>query len=148
VSGQTESIRGEFSVYGKDLPVVTADYALDSPVRAGNGQTVQRSADNSGGFSGSFGQAMDMPMPLGLTHSRVVEKIVQRVENNLSRSEGASSSSLSSAQTPAMPSSANIPAPATTPETMQGPGEILALADQVYVLIMERLSVERESLGL
>lgn len=145
---QTESKDGELTAQDKGFPVIAVGYAMEGAAKPGLVPTVQRFVDSSTGFSGSYGQAMVMPMPLGLTQGRVVEKVVQRVENKLSQSEGAPSSRVSSVQIPAMPSTANISAPATTPETMQGSGDIQSLADQVYALIMERLSVERESLGL
>lgn len=140
---QTESKNGEFAEHGKDFPVVTESYVLKSPGKPGDGQAVQRSVDGSIGSSGSYGQAMDMPIPLGLTQGRVVEKVIQRVENNLNRSGDGPSSRVSSVQTPVMPSTSNPQGAMTTIGT-----DIQAMADQVYALIMERLSVERESLGL
>lgn len=145
---QTESKNGEFTDHGKDFPLVTAGYALESAGKTDGVQAVQRAADSSIGFSGSYGQAMDMPMPLGLTQGRVVEKVVQRVENNLNRRGDGPSSRVSLVQTPALTSTSNPQSPMTTIGPMQGAVDIQAMADQVYALIMERLSVERESLGL
>jgi hypothetical protein len=145
---QTESKNGEFTDHGKDFPLVTAGYAFDSAGKTDGVQAVQRAADSSIGFSGRYGQAMDMPMPLGLTQGRVVEKVVQRVENNLNQRGDGTSSSVSSVQTQAIPSTSNPQGAMTTIGPMQGSVDIQAMADQVYSLIMERLSVERESLGL
>jgi len=145
---QTESKNGEFADNGKNFPVVTAGYASESAGKKDGVQAVQRAADGSSGFSGRYGQAMDMPMPLGLTQGRVVEKVVQRVENNLNRSGDGPSSRVSSVQTPVIPSTSNPQSPMTTIGPMQGAVDIQAMVDQVYALIMERLSVERESMGL
>lgn len=145
---QTANKNGEFAEYGKDFPFVTEGYVMEGHDKPGDGHAVQRSADSSTGYSGRYGQAMDMPMPLGLTQGRVVEKVVQRVENNLNRSGDGPSSRVSSVQTPVIPSTSNPQSPMTTIGPMQGSVDIQAMADQVYALIMERLLVERESLGL
>jgi hypothetical protein len=99
-------------------------------------------------FSFSSG-SKDQPMPLGISQKTVVNQVVQRVEDRLSRSADSLPGVESAVQTPSTP---ETPSPAARPagpmEAGQAPGDIKALADQVYDLIMERLSVERESLGL
>lgn len=126
------------------LPVLAVGHVLDGT--QGNG-SVQMKVDRSLDSSTPYENAMDMPMPLGMTGGNVVEKVFQRVENRMNRSEDVQSTSVASAQTPAMPSAAMISESATT-GSGQGSLDIQAMADQVYALIMERLSVERESLGL
>ena len=115
------------------------------PVESGRTSPVQRTLPVSS-FSSGF---KDQPMPLGISQKTVVDKVVQRVEDRLSRSAEGVPGVESAAQTPSTP---ETPSPAARPagqvEGGQAPGDIKALADQVYDLIMERLSVERESLGL
>lgn len=91
----------------------------------------------------------DRNMPLGMNRSRMVEQVVRRVEDRLNRRDddavrGENGQSTSSSR----------PSPTPSPETSGADGtirpgnDIAALADQVYSLIMERLTIEKESLGL
>ena len=142
---QTAGTVSESMVQDKVLPVLSVGHTLEGT--QGNG-SAQMKVDRSLDSSSPYENAMDMPMPLGMTGGNVVEKVFQRVENRMNRSEDAQSTGVASAQTPAMPSAAMISASATTTGSGQGALDIQAMADQVYALIMERLSVERESLGL
>lgn len=131
-------------VHDKVLPVLSVGHTLEGT--QGNG-SAQMKVDRSLDSSSPYENAMDMPMPLGMTGGNMVEKVFQRVENRMNRSEDVQSTGVASDQAQAMPSAGIISASATT-GSGQGSLDIQAMADQVYALIMERLSVERESLGL
>lgn len=141
---KTAGTVSEPMVQDRVLPVLAVGHTLDGI--QGNG-SVQMKVDRSLDSSSPYENAMEMPMPLGMTGGNVVEKVLQRVENRMNRSEDVQTTGVASAQTPAMPSAAIISEAATT-GSGQGTLDIQSMADQVYALIMERLSVERESLGL
>ncbi|MFA6009009.1 MAG: hypothetical protein WC799_03425 [Desulfobacteraceae bacterium] len=141
---QTAGMVSEPMVQDKVLPVLSVGHPLGGTQENGSAQMkVDRSLDSSSPYE----NAMDMPMSLGMTGGNVMEKVFQRVENRMNRSEDVQSTGVASAQAPAMPSAAII-SEAATAGFGQGSLDIQAMADQVYALIMERLSVERESLGL
>gem|GEM_PF-5873546 len=91
----------------------------------------------------------DRNMPLGINRSRMVEQVVRRVEDRLSRRDDDVARGENGHS-----NSASRPSPTPSPETSGADGTILpgndiaALTDQVYSLIMERLTIEKESLGL
>ncbi len=91
----------------------------------------------------------DRNMPLGMNRSRMVEQVVRRVEDRLNRRDDDAVRDENGQST-----SSSRPSPTPSPETSRADGTILpgndiaALADQVYSLIMERLTIEKESLGL
>lgn len=141
---QTAGTVSEPMVHDKVLPVLAVGHTFEGTQENGS---VQMKGARSLHSSNPYENAMDMPMPLGMTGENVVEKVFQRVENRMNRSEDVQSTGVASTQTPAMPSAAMISESATT-GSGQGSLDIQVMADQVYALIMERLSVERESLGL
>ncbi len=88
-------------------------------------------------------------MPLGMSRTRMMEQVVRRVEDRLNRREddvvrGDTGHSNPSSRPSATPS----PETSGSDEAVRPGTDIAALADQVYSLILERLTIEKESLGL
>lgn len=90
----------------------------------------------------------NISMPLGMNRHAVVEQVVERVESRLSRSAEDTRENATAMSSPSLPPPAPSSAPPVGTGVDQGPMDLRGVADQVYDLIMERLSIERESLGL